>query len=340
MNLNNLTAVEERDGNTRATKKYISKDGKVIYGPFQFSDGQDGESCSDEELDQYLAELDEYKRQNPPELPTLEEMIKSSERYYSQIRMWDYGLGKMSNEQAIADFYGGAIVRKIKEDIEYSYNHNLPDQKPGQISKKLWQRMKDIRAGKRPKEKQKYTDQCKHLRQQKEPHCTTKSEPTEIEPKPEKKEKPKIEVKKRERQKGDDYFLPTERGIIRNETYRKLFKGPSVVYEWLWANIVRSQWRDSKAYPIKEKFYDKGYLAFCSTYGKIAKECGMSKNTVHAYIKSFEKAGIIKTKLYVPDGKTQGQTVFILGTWTMVKGERVELYYRDSVFVTPKPVKN
>jgi hypothetical protein len=147
-------------------------------------------------------------------------------------------------------------------------------------------------------------------------------------------------VVRRDRQKGDDYFLPLERGIIRNETYRKLFKGPSVVYEWLWANIVRDQWRDSKAYPIKEKYYDKGYLAYCSTYRRIAKECHMSKNTIHGYINAFEKAGVIKTRNYIPDGKIQGQTVFILGTWTKVKGEIIETYFRDEVFITPKPVKN
>jgi hypothetical protein len=101
-----------------------------------------------------------------------------------------------------------------------------------------------------------------------------------------------------------------------------LFKGPGVVYEWLWANIVRDQWRDNKAYPIKEKYYDKGFLAYCSTYGKIAKD-----------------AGIIEVKWHYPPGKKQGQTVFILGTWKKVKNEIVETYYRDSIFITPKPVK-
>jgi hypothetical protein len=161
----------------------------------------------------------------------------------------------------------------------------------------------------------------------------------ESEPQYEDKEKPKVKVIRRERQKGDDYFLLLERGIVRNETYRKLFKGPGLVYEVLWANIVRDQWRDSKAYPIKEKYYDNGYLAYCSTYGKIAKECGMSRNTVISYINAFKDAGIIELKWHYPPGKKQGQTVFILGTWTKVKGKIVESYFRDSVFITPKPVK-
>ena len=112
------------------------------------------------------------------------------------------------------------------------------------------------------------------------------------------------------------------------------------MYEWLWANIVRHQWRDSKAYPIKAEYYDKGYLAYCSTYGKIAKECGMSRNTVITYINDFKKAKIVETKWHYPPGKKQAQTVFILGTWKKVNGEIVESYFRDSVFITPKPVKN
>jgi hypothetical protein len=240
--------------------------------------------------------------------------------------MFDYGTGEMSSMQALADFYGWPIVHQIQQEKKDSYNHKLEDQPAGHISKKLWQRIKDIRAGRLPKaESKKSEDQGK----QGPPETHSES-----------KEKPKTLVARRERQKGDDYFLPLERGIIRNETYRKLFKGPGVVYEWIWANLVRDQWRDSKAYPIKEKYYDKGYLAYCSTYRKIAKECGMSKNTVRAFIKGFEEAGIIKTENYCPDGKTQGQTVFILGTWTRVNGVIVESLYRDAVFITPKPVKN
>jgi len=159
-------------------------------------------------------------------------------------------------------------------------------------------------------------------------------------PKQEGKKKTTIKVEQRQRQTGDDYFLKIERGVIRNETYRKIFKGPSVVYEWLWANIVRNQWVDNKTYPIKEKYFSKGYLAYCSTYGKIAKDCGMSKNTVHRYIKDFNEAGIVKLEPYVPEGKKQGQTVFILGAWEKVDGEIIETYYRDKIFITPKSIKN
>jgi len=328
MDLNLDELVEINDDPNRKTKKYMTKDGNVIYGPFLDFGSSDGEKCSKEEAAEILEYLDRCKEEDSQNCVTLEEAIAESVKYYSSIPMYDYGLGKMSNQQAMADFYGQAIV-----------DHILEEQHNGRISTKLWQKIKDIRARKLPPEKRKYSDQCKHLRPQSEPDSIKINEFTETEPEPEKKEKPKIKIKKRERQKGDDYFLSLERGIIRNESYRQLFKGPSVVYEWLWANIVRDQWRDSKAYPIQEKYYDKGYLAYCSTYRQIAKDCFMSKNTVHGYIKQFKKAGIIKTWDFKPEGKKQGQTIFILGTWTKVNGVVVETYYRDTKLITPKPVK-
>jgi hypothetical protein len=338
MTQNHKTAVEERDGMTHEQKKYITVDGKVVYGPFVWNDDTDGEPLSDEEFKELLDELIRHQDENLPEID-LDQAIRDSIAAYSQISMFDYGTGEMSSMQAMADFYGWPIVNQIQKEKEDSYNHKLKDQPAGHISKKLWKRIKDIRAGRIPKaESKKSHDPGKPSEPRQETPTSEPEDPPETQS--ESKEKPKIRIEKRERQKGDDYFLPLERGIIRNETYRKLFKGPGVVYEWIWANLVRDQWRDSKAYPVKEKYYDKGYLAYCSTYRKIAKECGMSKNTVRAFIKGFEEAGIIVTKNYCPDGKTQGQTVFILGTWTRVNGVIVESLYRDAVFISPKPVKN
>lgn len=126
--------------------------------------------------------------------------------------------------------------------------------------------------------------------------------------------------------------MKTERGLVRNESYREIFKGPGTVYEWLWANIVREQWKDTEQYPIKARYYDNGFLVYCSTFGRIAKACGMSKTTVHRYIQVFMDAGIVKTEKIIPKEKKQGQTVFILGEWKVKNGEVVETYYRDEVF--------
>ena len=133
--------------------------------------------------------------------------------------------------------------------------------------------------------------------------------------------------------------MRTDRGLVRNETYREIFKGPGTVYEWLWANIVREGWKDNDDYPIKKLYYDNGYLVYCTTYSQIGKACGMSKNTVHRYIEMFEEAGIVKTEPFTPEGKKQGQTVFILGRWEMKNGKVIETYFRDSVFIDSKAVK-
>jgi len=91
---------------------------------------------------------------------------------------------------------------------------------------------------------------------------------------------------------------------------------------------------------IKEKYYDKGLLAYCSSYRKIAKECGLHKNKVQEYIDDFKEAGIIKVEHLIPEGKKRGQSVFILGEWKEVNGKAVERYYIAEVFLSEKDGQN
>lgn len=141
----------------------LDKDGKIVKEEPAKTLKIKDRSTDDEEVARLMAELDELKKNDPPlELPSLEQLIAEARQSYSEISMFDYGLGKMSNQQAIADFYGREIVDQILYEIEYSYNHKLEDRKSGQISKKLWQKMKDIRAGRLPKaERKKFNNQCK-----------------------------------------------------------------------------------------------------------------------------------------------------------------------------------
>jgi hypothetical protein len=255
---------------------------------------------------------------------------------FARTPMYDFGTGKMSNEKDMGDFYGAKIVSRIQKEIRESYE--MPDKKreDGHVSKELWQELKDIRAGKKPQ-----SDSASRKgsagNQYSDTRINDKKRPTK---KPKEQKSNEINVVQRERRNGDDYFLTTERGIIRNETYRELFKGPGVVYEWLWANLVRSEWIDTKGYPIKEKYYDKGYLACCCSYRHIAKKCRIHKNKVKEYMDNFERAGIIKVGHLVPEGKKRGQSVFILGTWKMENGKRVERYFRDEVFLSAKDGQN
>lgn len=59
-------------------KKYLTPEGKIIYGPFVWSDKNDGEELSDEEAAEILAYLDRCKEENPPEPLSLEQMIEDS----------------------------------------------------------------------------------------------------------------------------------------------------------------------------------------------------------------------------------------------------------------------
>jgi len=253
--------------------------------------------------------------------------IQDSKDCYSEIEMYDFGLGKMSNEQAMADFYGWEIVRKIRKEIEES--HNLPDdvRQVGQISKKLWQELRDIRAGRKAPSK-KIVGEIKPVVDSRQKAA---SKPR-LRPKA-------IEVQKKNQNAGDHYFLKTNRGLVRNETYRAVFakKGRSIVYEWLWANIVRKGWVDKPGYPIKERYYGKGYLAHCSSFRKVAKKCWLDKGTVAAILHEFNDLGIIKLEFLNVDGKKQRQFVAVLGKWTKDnRGQIQETMYRDQMFLSGK----
>ena len=246
---------------------------------------------------------------------------------YSEIQMYDFGLGKMSNEQAMADFYGWEMVRRIRRDIEESHNLSDDVRQVGQISKKLWQELRDIRTGKKTPSK-KIAGEIKPAVDSRE---KTTSKP---------RSRPKaIEVQKRDRKAGDHYFLKTTRGLVRNETYRAVFakKGRSVVYEWLWANIARKGWVDKPGYPIKERYFDKGYLAHCSSFRHVAKQCWLDKGTVATILHEFNDLGIIKLEFLKIDGKRQRQFVAVLGQWSKDnRGQIQEILYRDQVFLSEK----
>ena len=150
---------------------------------------------------------------------------------------------------------------------------------------------------------------------------------------------PKKDRKKtiqRERQKGDDFFLMLERGLFLNPEFRKIFKSPFTVYGWLWSNIVRKGWIDKKGYPIKKRYYDRGLLAYCSSFSKIARECFMDKDTVKKYTDDLESKGIIKIDTIVPEGKKTAQNVYILGEWGIYQGKPLERLYLDEVLLSEK----
>lgn len=299
---------------------------------------EDGDVDVKNSYDEVQAEADKILEEELSNPAYWEKVLKEANERSSQTEMYDFGLGQMSNERAMLDYYGLDIVERIGSEIRESCN--LPDgvRETGQISEKLWQELRDIRAGKIPHPK---SASKKKNNRKRSPDLKNSGKKTfESSAKSDNKKSKRIEIIQRERQPGDDYFMTTERGIIRNRSYRELFKGRGTVYEWIWANLVRSEWIDTKGYPIKEKYYDKGLLAYCSTPGKIGKECGICKNTVAKYINDFKKAGVIKVEHLIPEEGKQGQSVFILGEWKMIDGKRHEFFYMDQVFLTSKSGQN
>lgn len=283
---------------------------------------------TDDEIDKYWAERDAYFDKLAEKIDWAKEFEIETNNEMSDTPMYDFGLGKMSNELAVQNFYGYEILKNIREEIKESYD--LPDneRRNGHISKELLKKCKDIRFGKTT-----ISESSKSIPAN---WCSDKSEKSVSQPlesvdksRPKKEKHPMKEFR---HDKSDGYYLKTTRGVIKNKAYRETFKGPGVVYEWLWSNIVRSGWVDHPGYPIKEKYFDNGFLAYCSSYRKIADECGLHKNKVKEYIDRFVDAGVVKIKLLMAKGKRRAQSVFILGEWENIDGKIVERFYRETVF--------
>jgi len=228
--------------------------------------------------------------------------------------IYDPGFGKMLTVGHVAKFYGKDILKRLKKEQKESLDPESKREK-NHVSPELYREMKKIREVKRPQKKSKKVNPRKPKLK-----VVNNTEQHEIK-----------QNLQRQRKPGDEYFLKTRRGMILNENYRQLFKGPGIVYEWLWSNIARHGWKDTGDYPIKEKYFDNGFLVYSSSISNIAKKCGISKATTAKYLKQFEKAGILKIEHLQPKGKKRGQSVFILGEW---RDNDEEIYYREQTFLS------
>lgn len=127
------------------------------------------------------------------------------------------------------------------------------------------------------------------------------------------------------------FFLRKTRSMIRNDNYRRAFSGPGILYEYLWANIVRAK-LNNDVYNIYSKYYDKGFLATTISMRKLSNDCHMDRNTIKKYTDSWEELNIIK-KDKAPTGvKNQYQYIYILGTWQYIEGVRKERLYIEDEF--------
>lgn len=252
----------------------------------------------------------------------LEEMERGNQEYDDEERkdylLYDPGSGQKILYPDCIKKYG----RSLTDKMFIADNKNS-----GTVDKETWQQIQDI-----------------HKKNNKQ-----KAKPIRIVNVPEPQiVVPKVAVEgevliQKEREAGDDYYMRLERGVIRNKSYMDLFRpaGRSVLYEHLWANIAREGWNDKPGYPIKERYYNNGYLAYCSSVRKLGDECGLDKNTVKNSLDAFKEAGVIKLEHITPEGRTYGQSVAILGEWRSIGQDGnfkiCERYYRDEVYLAPAP---
>ncbi len=231
-------------------------------------------------------------------------------------KIYDPGLGQLSIAKDIESFYGKEILLKMRKDLADSKSpeSNIPE---GQVSKQLYHEMKCMRDRTKP-------SKVNNINPENKPQASAPQKKNHV---------LKSKTTPREKQSGDDYFLKTSRGLIRNPAYREIFCGPETVYQWLWANIARKGWVDTDTYPLKRNYYDNGLLACTMSMRYIAENCSMNKNTVKKHIDVFEGEGIIKIDHWVPAGKKRGQNIYILGQWSETDGKIQENYYRDQVFM-------
>lgn len=145
----------------------------------------------------------------------------------------------------------------------------------------------------------------------------------------EKDKKPKaLRPGSKENYSGGNFEQRIRKSVLLNKKFQSTFKGPKIVYDFLWANIVRGRMMNDNL-DIKRKYYDKGILACSYPIDVIAEKCSMSPTTVKRYIAVIEKAGFIKVeKVKIDDHRSQN--VYMLGTWHYVDGVESEyLYLQD-----------
>jgi hypothetical protein len=106
---------------------------------------------------------------------------------------------------------------------------------------------------------------------------------------------------------------------------------PLVMYLKMRCGIIREGWVDHPNYPLKEKFYDNGFLVMTMSSRQMAEEFNMNRNTVRKYLNKMKEVGWIKIAPLKLPNRTEPQNVYIFGTWREIE-EKVEEAYYCSVF--------
>ena len=114
----------------------------------------------------------------------------------------------------------------------------------------------------------------------------------------------------------------TEQELQDNLIYSS---GAIAVYRIMVKFLIKKNWKDTKGYPLKKRFYVKNLLVCSVSIRKLAEGTGFSINKVQDKVKQLEKSGWIKTANSKVKG---GQKVYILGYWKGKDKNYREYFYR------------
>lgn len=138
-------------------------------------------------------------------------------------------------------------------------------------------------------------------------------------------------VKRKESFTSDKFFMKKYRYVIQNNEYRRIFKSPTTLYEYMWSRIIRGKMKND-IYDIYNKYYKKGFLASTISLRELSKKCYMHTHTIAKYTDLWEKKGVIKRDKAPTGVKGQYQYIYILGTWQYIEGVRLERLYMEDEF--------
>jgi hypothetical protein len=141
--------------------------------------------------------------------------------------------------------------------------------------------------------------------------------------------------KKPVQNKGSNYdpnkhkLLTITKGMIMNDTYRKVFNDKTTIYYFLLSNIVRGEMMNDRL-GIYTKYYKKQQLLACTfTERDLSIKCNLTRYKVKKYIKELISSGIIRTeKVWIDDNHSP--IIFILGTYSYFEGKKHERLYLDN----------
>ena len=259
------------------------------------------------EMQKILDETDEIIEKLAETPENDEQVIKASRDYYSDVRMYDWGAGENSNQQAMMDKYGSDIVNEIR-GCEYNCMR---------ISKSLIHKMHRIHDGKEPKPRPSWS--------QKKPDKKIISSP----------KKANVEWDELGNNEllpsnfDNKYFITKKAGVYNTARKAKSLKNPSTLLDYLlqykaWKNDETGEYKKDKHNTYTYWYVERKLVVASRSVEQMAVDLGVSESTIKRWANALVRDGIIK-KI-----KVGLENVYVLGK--VVNGEELYFYTGEVQF--------